>query len=49
VADRLCASLPCVLGPAGAGTPLRPRMDEQEAGAWERSLEVLRQALKVLP
>jgi L-lactate dehydrogenase len=49
VADRLCASLPCVLGPEGAGKPLRPRMDEQEAAAWERSLEVLRQALTVLP
>ena len=49
VADRLCASLPCVLGPEGAGKPLFPRMDEQEADAWERSLEVLRQALTVLP
>jgi L-lactate dehydrogenase len=49
VADRLCASLPCVLGPDGAGKPLHPRMDEHEAGAWERSLEVLRQALTVLP
>jgi L-lactate dehydrogenase len=49
VADRLCASLPCVLGPEGAGKPLLPRMDEQEAAAWERSLEVLRQALTVLP
>ena len=49
VADRLCASLPCVLGPEGAGKPLHPRMDEQEAAAWERSLEVLRQALTVLP
>jgi hypothetical protein len=41
--------LPCVLGPDGAGKPLLPRMDEQEAAAWERSLEVLRQALTVLP
>ena len=49
VTDRLCASLPCVIGPEGAGVPLHPRMDEQEAGAWERSLEVLRQALTVLP
>jgi L-lactate dehydrogenase len=49
VADRLCASLPCVLGPGGAGKPLLPRMDEQEAAAWEQSLEVLRQALTVLP
>jgi malate/lactate dehydrogenase len=48
VTDRLCASLPCVLGPEGAGKPLHPRMDEQEAGAWERSLEVLRKALTVL-
>jgi hypothetical protein len=38
-----------VLGPDGAGKPLRPRMDQHEAGAWERSLEVLRQALTVLP
>jgi hypothetical protein len=49
VADRLCASLPCVLGPDGAGKPLPPRMDEQEAGARERSLEMLRQALTMLP
>jgi L-lactate dehydrogenase len=49
VTDRLCASLPCVIGPEGPGMPLHPRMDEQEAGAWERSLEVLRQALTVLP
>jgi L-lactate dehydrogenase len=48
VADQLCASLPCVLGPDGAGKPLRPRMNEQESAAWERSLEVLRQALTVL-
>jgi len=41
--------LPCVLGSEGAGKPIHPRMDEQEAGAWERSLEVLRQALIVLP
>ena len=44
VADPLCASLPCVLGSEGAGKPLHPSMDEEEAGAWERSLEVLRQA-----
>ena len=49
VADQLCASLPCVLGPEGAGKPLRPGMDEEEAAAWERSLEVLRQALTALP
>ncbi len=49
VAERLCASLPCVLGPEGADKPLRPRMDEQEAVAWDRSLQVLRQALTVLP
>jgi L-lactate dehydrogenase len=33
----------------GAGKPLHPRMDEQEAGVWERSLEMLRHALTVLP
>jgi hypothetical protein len=38
-----------VLGPEGAGKPLHPRMDEQEADAWERGLEVLRQALTMLP
>ena len=48
VAERLCASLPCVLGPDGAGRPLHPQMDEHETVAWERSLEVLRQALTVL-
>jgi L-lactate dehydrogenase len=49
VADRLCASLPCVLGPGGAGKPLYPGMDERETAAWERSLEVLREALTLLP
>jgi L-lactate dehydrogenase len=49
VADRLCASLPACSAPDGAGKPLHPRMDEQEAGAWERSLEMLRQALTMLP
>jgi L-lactate dehydrogenase len=48
VEERLCASLPCVLGPEGAGKPLRPRMDAQETAEWQRSLEVLRQALTVL-
>ena len=49
VADRICASLTCVLGPDGAGKPLHPRMDEQETDGWQRSLDVLRQALTVLP
>jgi L-lactate dehydrogenase len=48
VDEQLCASLPCALGPEGAGRPLRPRMDVQETEAWERSLNVLRQALTVL-
>jgi L-lactate dehydrogenase len=45
---QLCASLPCVLGPDGAGAPLRPKMDEQEARDWLRSLDVLRDATAVL-
>lgn len=49
VADQICASLPCVLGSEGAGKPLHPRMNEQETAAWQRSLEVLGQALAVLP
>jgi L-lactate dehydrogenase len=48
VDDRLCASLPCVLGPDGAGKPLRPRMDARETREWEHSIEVLRGALSLL-
>jgi L-lactate dehydrogenase len=48
VDERVCASLPCVLGPEGAGKPLQPRMDEQEAAAWAHSLDVLRDALELL-
>jgi L-lactate dehydrogenase len=48
VEELLCASLPCVLDSEGAGKPLRPRMDDQEARDWERSLAVLRRALDVL-
>ena len=49
VADDVCASLPCVLGPDGASEPLWPVMDEIERAGWDRSVAVLRDAGKVLP
>jgi L-lactate dehydrogenase len=49
VADDVCASLPCVLGPAGAGAPLWPVMDDAERAGWERSLGVLRDVGRTLP
>ena len=49
VEDRLCASIPCALGPDGASEPLWPVMDDDERTAWEHSLKVLREADSVLP
>ena len=49
VADDVCASLPCILGPDGASAPLWPVMDADERAGWERSLGVLREAGKTLP
>jgi len=49
VGHDVCASLPCALGPDGAGEPLNPTMDEGELAAWERSLAVLRAANEILP
>jgi L-lactate dehydrogenase len=49
VGDDVCASLPCVLGPDGAGEPLWPGMDASEGSGWERSLAVLRDAGQTLP
>jgi L-lactate dehydrogenase len=49
VADDVCASLPCVLGPDGASAPLWPVMNGDEAAGWETSLAVLREAGKILP
>jgi len=49
VADGICASLPCILGPEGPSAPLRPQMTESERNAWERSLEVLAAANQLLP
>ena len=49
VARDVCASLPCALGPDGAGEPLMPTMNEGELAAWERSLAVLRAANEILP
>ena len=48
VAGDVCASLPCALGPDGAGEPLMPTMNEGESAAWERSLSVLRTANEIL-
>jgi L-lactate dehydrogenase len=49
VADRVCASLPCALGPDGPSAPLMPTMSDTERAAWEHSLEVLRAANEALP
>jgi L-lactate dehydrogenase len=49
VGDRVCASLPCVLGPEGPSAPLLPQMTEMERKAWEHSLEVLEAANELLP
>jgi L-lactate dehydrogenase len=48
-AHRVCASLPCLLGPDGASEPLWPPMNEVETAAWEHSLDVLRKAGAALP
>jgi L-lactate dehydrogenase len=44
VADGICASLPCVLGPDGPSAPVWPPMTEHERAGWDRSLEVLAEA-----
>ncbi len=49
VEPGLCASLPCPIGPDGAGVPLRPVMTPDEAAGWERSLGILREATDLLP
>ena len=49
VADRVCASLPCVLGPEGPSAPLWPNMTEPERASWEHSMEVLTAANQSLP
>jgi len=49
VADDVCASLPCVLGPEGPSAPLWPRMTDREQEGWDRTLAVLREANALLP
>ena len=49
VGDRICASLPCVLGPDGPSAPLWPQMTDLEGKAWEHSLEMLATANESLP
>jgi L-lactate dehydrogenase len=49
VADGVCASLPCVLGPDGPSEPVWPPMNDTERAAWDRSLEVLADANAALP
>ena len=49
VADNVCASLPCALGPDGPSEPLIPSMNADEHVAWEHSLDVLRKANSALP
>jgi L-lactate dehydrogenase len=49
VGDKVCASLPCVLGPDGPSSPLWPPMTDQERKAWEQSLDVISNANASLP
>jgi L-lactate dehydrogenase len=49
VADGVCASLPCVLGPDGPSAPLRPTMTDHEHKAWVHSLDVITAANAALP
>jgi L-lactate dehydrogenase len=49
VGERVCASLPCVLGPEGPSAPLLPRMTASEQTAWDHSLETLAAANALLP
>jgi L-lactate dehydrogenase len=49
VGDKICASLPCILGPDGPSEPFRPKMTPSEHKAWERSLEVIAAANESLP
>jgi malate/lactate dehydrogenase len=49
VADAVCASLPCVLGPDGPSAPIVPTMTGREERDWEHSLAVLTEANQALP
>ena len=49
VADGVCASLPCVLGPEGPSAPLWPSMTDHEQKAWAHSLDVITAANAALP
>jgi len=49
VEDGLCASLPTILGRDGPDEAIRPPMDERERAAFERSLDVLREANERIP
>jgi len=49
VGDKICASLPCILGPDGPSAPLWPKMTDGEQKSWERSLEVISAANESLP
>jgi L-lactate dehydrogenase len=49
VGHRVCASLPCVLGPDGPSAPLWPPMTDAESTAWEHSLDVITEANASLP
>jgi L-lactate dehydrogenase len=49
VDDGVCASLPCPIGPDGAGSPLMPLMTADEQAGWQHTLTVLRSANERLP
>jgi L-lactate dehydrogenase len=48
VAEDVCASLPCVLGPEGPSSPIVPTMTGREEKDWEHSLAVLAEANQAL-
>jgi L-lactate dehydrogenase len=49
VAEGVCASLPAMVGIDGPGDPMPPPMDDRERAAFERSLDVLREANARIP
>ena len=49
VEEDLCASLPAIIGPDGPEEAIRPPMDDAELAAFERSLDVLREANERIP
>jgi L-lactate dehydrogenase len=49
VGERVCASLPCIIGPEGPSAPLWPPMAAAERAGWDHSIDVLTKANEALP